>query len=42
MAYTVAAVMKDDFRRLVDTDVKKVGVVLCGENTNLDKIPWIK
>ncbi len=41
-ACSVAAVLKEDFRRLVGTDVKKVGVILCGGNADLDKIPWMK
>ena len=40
-ACTVAAVMTEEFRKLVGPDVKKVGVVLCGGNVDLDSLPWI-
>ena len=41
-ACTVAAVLSDKFREEVGPDVKRVGVVLCGGNVDLDNIPWIK
>ena len=39
-ACSVAAVLNPSFRELAGSDVKKVGVVLCGGNTDLDKLPW--
>ena len=40
-ACSVAAVLNQQFREMVGPDVKKVGVVLCGGNTDLDKLPWL-
>lgn len=40
-ACSVAAVMTEDFRQLVGSDVTRVGVVLCGGNVDLDCLPWI-
>ncbi|MBX9628172.1 MAG: pyridoxal-phosphate dependent enzyme [Gemmataceae bacterium] len=37
-AVGVAAVLSDEFRSLAD--IRKVGVVLCGGNVNLDKLYW--
>ena len=39
-ACPVAAVMTEEFRQLVGPNVKKVGVVLCGGNVDLDSLPW--
>lgn len=40
-ACSVAVVLTHQFREMAGPDVKKVGVVLCGGNTDLDKLPWI-
>ena len=40
-ACSLAVVLNQQFREMVGPDVKKVGVVLCGGNTDLDKLPWI-
>ena len=41
-ACSVAAVLTQQFHELAGPDVKKVGVVLCGGNVDLDKLPWMK
>ncbi len=41
-ACAVAAVLSHKFREKAGPDVKRVGVVLCGGNLDLDNIPWIK
>ena len=41
-ACSVAAVLSDQFKALVGPEVKKVGVVLCGGNVDLDHLPWVK
>ena len=41
-ACTVAAVLSDKFKAKAGPDVKRVGIVLCGGNLDLDNIPWIK
>ncbi len=41
-ACAVAAVLSHKFREKAGPDVKRVGVVLCGGNVDLDNIPWIK
>ncbi len=41
-ACSVAAVLSDKFKAKAGPDVKRVGVVLCGGNLDLDNIPWIK
>ena len=41
-ACTVAAVMSPKFKDLVGPEVKRVGVVLCGGNMDLDTLPWIR
>jgi threonine dehydratase/serine racemase len=38
-AVGVAVVLGDEFRAL--DGVRKVGVVLCGGNVNLDRLPWM-
>ncbi len=38
-AATVAAVLSDHMKQL-DPSIKNVGVVLCGGNVDLDKLPW--
>ena len=39
----VAAVMSDRFKALAkELGLKKVGVILCGGNANLDDLPWLK
>ena len=40
-ACTVAAVLSPKFKELAGPDVQKVGVVLCGGNVDLDKLPWV-
>ena len=39
-ACSVAAVLNKKFHEMAGPDTKKVGVVLCGGNTDLDKLPW--
>ena len=39
-ACSVAAVLNKKFREMAGPDTNKVGVVLCGGNTDLDKLPW--
>lgn len=39
-ACTVAAVLSPKFRELAGASVKRVGVVLCGGNVDLDNLPW--
>ena len=39
-ACSVAAVLNHQFQEMTGPDVKRVGVVLCGGNTDLDKLPW--
>lgn len=39
-ACSVAAVLKQSFCKMAGPGVKKVGIVLCGGNTDLDKLPW--
>ena len=41
-ACAVAAVLNQQFCEMAGPDVKKVGVVLCGGNTDLDKLPWTR
>ena len=41
-ACSVAAVLSNQFKALVGPEVKRVGVVLCGGNVDLDHLPWIK
>ena len=39
----IAAVMSDRFKTLAkEKNLKKVGVILCGGNANLDQLPWMK
>jgi hypothetical protein len=40
-ACAVAAVLSPQFKELAGPDVKRVGVVLCGGNVDLDNLPWI-
>ena len=40
-ACSLAAVLNHKFQEVAGTEVKKVGVVLCGGNTDLDKLPWM-
>ncbi len=40
-ACTVAAVLSPKFKELAGPEVQRVGVVLCGGNVNLDKLPWM-
>ena len=40
-ACSLAAVLNHKFLEVAGADVKKVGVVLCGGNTDLDKPPWM-
>ena len=39
-AITVAAVMKQEFKQLAGPGVKRVGIILCGGNVDLDNLPW--
>ena len=39
-ACTVAAVLSPKFKELAGPNIKKVGVILCGGNVNLDELPW--
>ena len=39
-ACSVAAVLNHQFREMAGPNVKKVGIVLCGGNTDLNKLPW--
>ena len=41
-ACTVAAVLSPKFKELAGSEVKRVGVVLCGGNVDLDSIPWMQ
>ncbi len=41
-ACTVAAVLSPEFKKLAGPEVKRVGVVLCGGNLDLDGLPWTK
>ena len=38
-AMPVAAVLTDRFRGL-DASIRNVGIVLCGGNVDIDKLPW--
>jgi len=39
----VAVVQSERFKKIAKTHgLKKVGIILCGGNANLDKLPWIK
>ena len=40
-ACSVAAVLNQQFHEMAGPHAKKVGVVLCGGNTDLNKLPWI-
>ena len=40
-ACAVAAVLSPKFKELAGPDVKRVGVVLCGGNVDLDNLPWM-
>ena len=39
-ACTVAAVLSPKFKELAGPEVKRVGVILCGGNVDLDNLPW--
>ena len=39
-AVGVAAVLSEKFQALPAQDMKKVGVILCGGNVDLDNLPW--
>lgn len=39
-ACSVAAVLNKQFLEMAGPDAKKIGVILCGGNTDLDKLPW--
>ncbi len=41
-ACTVAAVLSPKFKELAGPKVKRVGVVLCGGNMDLNTLPWIQ
>ena len=41
-ACTVAAVLSPKFKELAGPEVKRVGVVLCGGNMDLDNLPWVQ
>ena len=38
-AISVAALFTEQFKKL-DPSIKKVGVVLCGGNVDIDNLPW--
>ena len=38
-ACPLAAVMTDDFRKLVGKDARNIGLVLCGGNVDFSKLP---
>ena len=40
-ACAVAAVLSEQFREMAGVDVRKVGVILCGGNVDLDRLPWM-
>ena len=39
-ACAVAAVLSSQFKEICGPEVKNVGVILCGGNTDLDRLPW--
>ena len=41
-ACAVAAALSDQFRAAAGLEVKRVGVILCGGNVDLDHLPWIQ
>ena len=40
-ACTVAAVLSPKFKELAGPEIRRVGVVLCGGNVDLDDLPWM-
>ena len=38
-AMTVAAILSEQMTQL-DPEIRRVGVVLCGGNVDLDRLPW--
>ena len=40
-ACAVAAVLNEQFREMAGTGVRRVGVILCGGNVDLDRLPWM-
>lgn len=40
-AVAVSAVLTPQFCKLVGPGSKRVGVVLCGGNVDLDQLPWM-
>ena len=41
-AVGVAAVLTERFKKLPTDSVQNVGIILCGGNVDLDKLPWSK
>lgn len=41
-ACAVAAVLTKQFKVLAGDGVRRVGVILCGGNVDLDHLPWIQ
>ena len=41
-AVGVAVVLTKKFKSLPQQDLKKVAIVLCGGNVDLEKLPWLK
>ena len=39
-ACTVAAVLSPKFKEMAGPDVKRVGVILCGGNVDVNNLPW--
>ena len=41
-ACAVAAALSPKFKRMAGPEVKRVGVILCGGNVDLNCLPWTK
>ena len=39
-ACTVAAVLSPKFKEMAGPEVKRVGVILCGGNVDVNNLPW--
>ena len=39
-ACAVAAVLSPKFKEMAGPEVKRVGIILCGGNADLDNLPW--
>ena len=40
-ACAVAAALSPKFKQMAGPEVKKVGVILCGGNVDLEQLPWM-